>query len=136
MQKENNVTAENCQFVGPYRLEKTLGKGQTGKLQYDYMYVEKLIETRLHSPVAGLVKLGVHCVIGKKVAIKIINREKLSESVLMKVSSRATPPRKRPLFSQSVLDESFLTIFLLHFLLFCCLSFGASHKKREREKRQ
>ncbi|XP_064547230.1 serine/threonine-protein kinase BRSK2 [Drosophila montana] len=62
MQKENNVMAENCQFVGPYRLEKTLGKGQT-----------------------GLVKLGVHCVIGKKVAIKIINREKLSESVLMKV---------------------------------------------------
>lgn len=34
---------------------------------------------------AGLVKLGVHCVMGKKVAIKIINREKLSESVLMKV---------------------------------------------------
>ncbi|XP_023162092.1 serine/threonine-protein kinase BRSK1 isoform X2 [Drosophila hydei] len=62
MQKENNMMAENCQFVGPYRLEKTLGKGQT-----------------------GLVKLGVHCVIGKKVAIKIINREKLSESVLMKV---------------------------------------------------
>ncbi|XP_043865340.1 serine/threonine-protein kinase BRSK1 isoform X3 [Drosophila mojavensis] len=62
MQKENNMTTENCQFVGPYRLEKTLGKGQT-----------------------GLVKLGVHCVIGKKVAIKIINREKLSESVLMKV---------------------------------------------------
>lgn len=31
-------------------------------------------------------KLGVHCVTGKKVAIKIINREKLSESVLMKVS--------------------------------------------------
>lgn len=35
----------------------------------------------------GLVKLGVHCVLGKKVAIKIINREKLSESVLIKVSS-------------------------------------------------
>lgn len=34
---------------------------------------------------SGLVKLGVHCVLGKKVAIKIINREKLSESVLMKV---------------------------------------------------
>lgn len=33
----------------------------------------------------GLVKLGVHCVLGKKVAIKIINREKLSESVLLKV---------------------------------------------------
>ncbi|XP_047218255.1 serine/threonine-protein kinase BRSK2-like isoform X5 [Girardinichthys multiradiatus] len=49
-------------YVGPYRLEKTLGKGQT-----------------------GLVKLGVQCVTGQKVAIKIVNREKLSESVLMKV---------------------------------------------------
>lgn len=37
------------------------------------------------SVLLGLVKLGVHCVMGKKVAIKIINREKLSESVLMKV---------------------------------------------------
>ncbi|KAH9424171.1 Serine/threonine-protein kinase brsk1 [Dermatophagoides pteronyssinus] len=54
------------QYVGPYRLEKTLGKGQTGKM-------------------VGLVKLGVHCVTGKKVAIKIVNREKLSESVLQKV---------------------------------------------------
>ncbi|XP_051530935.1 serine/threonine-protein kinase BRSK1-like isoform X2 [Myxocyprinus asiaticus] len=50
------------QYVGPYRLEKTLGKGQT-----------------------GLVKLGIHCITGQKVAIKIVNREKLSESVLMKV---------------------------------------------------
>ncbi|ESN95037.1 hypothetical protein HELRODRAFT_157732 [Helobdella robusta] len=50
------------QYVGPYRLEKTLGKGQT-----------------------GLVKLGVHCITGQKVAIKIVNREKLSESVLLKV---------------------------------------------------
>lgn len=50
------------QYVGPYRLEKTLGKGQT-----------------------GLVKLGVHCITAKRVAIKIVNREKLSESVLMKV---------------------------------------------------
>ncbi|XP_075218884.1 BRSK family serine/threonine-protein kinase sugar-free frosting isoform X2 [Lycorma delicatula] len=63
MQKENNTSNnDQQQFVGPYRLEKTLGKGQT-----------------------GLVKLGVHCVSGKKVAIKIINREKLSESVLLKV---------------------------------------------------
>lgn len=38
------------------------------------------------SCVAGLVKLGVHCVTCQKVAIKIVNREKLSESVLMKVS--------------------------------------------------
>ncbi|XP_023319473.1 serine/threonine-protein kinase BRSK2 isoform X2 [Eurytemora carolleeae] len=51
-----------AQYVGPYRLEKTLGKGQT-----------------------GLVKLGTHCVLGKKVAIKIVNKEKLSESVLLKV---------------------------------------------------
>ncbi|KPM07628.1 serine/threonine kinase SAD-1-like protein, partial [Sarcoptes scabiei] len=35
--------------------------------------------------ILGLVKLGVHCVTGKKVAIKIVNREKLSESVLQKV---------------------------------------------------
>uniref|UniRef100_A0A2I3TPI1 BR serine/threonine kinase 2 n=1 Tax=Pan troglodytes TaxID=9598 RepID=A0A2I3TPI1_PANTR len=53
--------AQHAQYVGPYRLEKTLGKGQT-----------------------GLVKLGVHCVTCQKVAIKIVNREKLSESVLMK----------------------------------------------------
>ncbi|XP_043308439.1 serine/threonine-protein kinase BRSK2 isoform X4 [Cervus canadensis] len=54
--------AQHAQYVGPYRLEKTLGKGQT-----------------------GLVKLGVHCVTCQKVAVKIVNREKLSESVLMKV---------------------------------------------------
>uniref|UniRef100_A0A8C8TPQ6 BR serine/threonine kinase 1 n=1 Tax=Peromyscus maniculatus bairdii TaxID=230844 RepID=A0A8C8TPQ6_PERMB len=53
---------QHAQYVGPYRLEKTLGKGQT-----------------------GLVKLGVHCITGQKVAVKIVNREKLSESVLMKV---------------------------------------------------
>ncbi|XP_061381461.1 serine/threonine-protein kinase BRSK2 isoform X2 [Danaus plexippus] len=62
MENSNNTAVEAYQYVGPFRLEKTLGKGQT-----------------------GLVKLGVHCVTGKKVAIKIINREKLSESVLMKV---------------------------------------------------
>ena len=33
----------------------------------------------------GLVKLGVHYKTGKKMAIKIVNREKLNESVLMKV---------------------------------------------------
>ncbi|XP_072299642.1 serine/threonine-protein kinase BRSK2 isoform X2 [Eucyclogobius newberryi] len=59
--KELSV-GQSTQYVGPYRLEKTLGKGQT-----------------------GLVKLGVHCITGQKVAIKIVNREKLSESVLMKV---------------------------------------------------
>nr|XP_020763525.1 serine/threonine-protein kinase BRSK2 [Odocoileus virginianus texanus] len=35
--------------------------------------------------VPGLVKLGIHCVTCQKVAVKIVNREKLSESVLMKV---------------------------------------------------
>lgn len=95
------------------------------------MYVEKLIETRLHFPVAGLVKLGVHCVIGKKVAIKIINREKLSESVLMKVSSRATPPRKRPLLSVSPWRK-FLTIFLQFYCFVVCLL--ARVIKSEKEK--
>ncbi|XP_041093673.1 serine/threonine-protein kinase BRSK2 [Polyodon spathula] len=60
--KDPSSAAQSAQYVGPYRLEKTLGKGQT-----------------------GLVKLGVHCITGQKVAIKIVNREKLSESVLMKV---------------------------------------------------
>uniref|UniRef100_A0A8C5EIP0 Serine/threonine-protein kinase BRSK2 n=1 Tax=Gouania willdenowi TaxID=441366 RepID=A0A8C5EIP0_GOUWI len=59
---KDNSGAPHANYVGPYRLEKTLGKGQT-----------------------GLVKLGVHCVTCQKVAIKIVNREKLSESVLMKV---------------------------------------------------
>uniref|UniRef100_A0A6Q2XCL1 Protein kinase domain-containing protein n=1 Tax=Esox lucius TaxID=8010 RepID=A0A6Q2XCL1_ESOLU len=59
---KDNTGAQHANYVGPYRLEKTLGKGQT-----------------------GLVKLGIHCVTCQKVAIKIVNREKLSESVLMKV---------------------------------------------------
>lgn len=41
--------------------------------------------------VSGLVKLGVHCVTCQKVAIKIVNREKLSESVLMKVRTFPSP---------------------------------------------
>ncbi|XP_061911784.1 serine/threonine-protein kinase BRSK1 isoform X3 [Entelurus aequoreus] len=61
MSKELSLS-QSAQYVGPYRLEKTLGKGQT-----------------------GLVKLGIHCITAQKVAIKIVNREKLSESVLMKV---------------------------------------------------
>ncbi|GLD75552.1 serine/threonine-protein kinase BRSK1-like protein, partial [Lates japonicus] len=61
MSSKELTVGQSSQYVGPYRLEKTLGKGQT-----------------------GLVKLGVHCITGQKVAIKIVNREKLSESVLMK----------------------------------------------------
>jgi BR serine/threonine kinase len=64
----NTISGSNtAMFVGPYRLEKTLGKGQT-----------------------GLVKLGIHHKTAKKVAIKIVNREKLSESVLMKVEREIT----------------------------------------------
>lgn len=33
----------------------------------------------------GLVRLGMHCLTAKKVAIKIVNRERLSETVLQKV---------------------------------------------------
>ncbi|KAM8825582.1 serine/threonine-protein kinase BRSK2-like isoform 4-T4 [Synchiropus picturatus] len=62
MSSKEHSAGQSTQYVGPYRLEKTLGKGQT-----------------------GLVKLGVHCITGQKVAIKIVNREKLSQSVLMKV---------------------------------------------------
>ena len=61
-ERSGGTGSEAHQYVGPYRLEKTLGKGQT-----------------------GLVKMGTHCVLGKKVAIKIINKDKLSESVLQKV---------------------------------------------------
>ncbi|GIX83158.1 hypothetical protein CEXT_359921 [Caerostris extrusa] len=48
-----------------------------------FSYVIPEMNTRQLS--FGLVKLGVHCITGRKVAIKIINREKLSESVLQKV---------------------------------------------------
>ncbi|KAL3982674.1 Protein kinase domain family protein [Acanthocheilonema viteae] len=54
--------SHQAQYCGPYKIEKTLGKGQT-----------------------GLVKTGTHCITGRKVAVKIVNKEKLSESVLQKV---------------------------------------------------
>lgn len=34
MQKENKAPGTIENYVGPYRLEKTLGKGQTGKSKY------------------------------------------------------------------------------------------------------
>ncbi|KAH7718463.1 Protein kinase [Aphelenchoides avenae] len=61
----NAATQHQVQYCGPYKLEKTLGKGQT-----------------------GLVKTGTHCITGRKVAVKIVNKEKLNESVLQKVSQR------------------------------------------------
>eukprot|EP00800_Vazella_pourtalesii_P011620 TRINITY_DN2796_c0_g1_i1.p1 TRINITY_DN2796_c0_g1~~TRINITY_DN2796_c0_g1_i1.p1 ORF type:complete len:661 (-),score=92.55 TRINITY_DN2796_c0_g1_i1:803-2785(-) len=55
---------EDCgtRMVGPYVLGKTLGKGQT-----------------------GLVKIGTHIASRNRVAIKIVNREKLSQNILLKV---------------------------------------------------
>lgn len=49
-------------------------------------YMEIPVRSLQISNSLGLVKLGVHCVSNQKVAIKIINRDKLSESVLEKVS--------------------------------------------------
>ena len=53
--------SNSAHYVGPYKLGKTLGKGQT-----------------------GLVKKATHVVTNKIFAIKIINREHLSESVQAK----------------------------------------------------
>lgn len=71
----NTGPPRTSQYVGPYLLQKTLGKGQT-----------------------GLVKLGVHYLTGEKVAIKIVNREALSESVLMKVKLKNDSTLKNLLF--------------------------------------
>ena len=43
--------------------------------------------TLMFPTVTGLVKLGVHCKTKKTAAVKIVNRSKLSKSVLMKVST-------------------------------------------------
>lgn len=48
--------------IGPYVLNHTLGKGQT-----------------------GIVRLGIHCTSKEKVAVKIIDRTKLSPQILSKV---------------------------------------------------
>ena len=67
------------QYVGPYLLQKTLGKGQTGI----YIFILSICLI-IFFIFIGLVKLGVHYLTGEKVAIKIVNREALSESVLIK----------------------------------------------------
>lgn len=79
--KTSNSAAppRTSQYVGPYLLQKTLGKGQTG------ISITNLLIVYFLSIIIGLVKLGVHYLTGEKVAIKIVNREALSESVLMKV---------------------------------------------------
>ena len=57
-------SGQSAHYVGPYKLGKTLGKGQT-----------------------GLVRKATHVVTNKIFAIKIINREHLSESVQAKGTS-------------------------------------------------
>ena len=42
---------------------------------------------------AGVVKLGVHCTTEKQVAVKIVNRSKLSQSVLKKVRATLACPQ-------------------------------------------
>lgn len=53
--------------VGPYILQNVLGKGQT-----------------------GIVKLGVHSITNKKVAVKIVDKSKIAQSVLAKVEAEIT----------------------------------------------
>ncbi|KAA0723605.1 Serine/threonine-protein kinase BRSK2 [Triplophysa tibetana] len=55
-------------------------------------------------PDGGLVKLAIHCVTCQKVAIKIVNREKLSESVLMKIAHKANSQKQ--MFPAKCLTES------------------------------
>ncbi len=71
--------------VGPYLLQRTLGKGQTGRDQNCFLGLCAMHHGRCMHVHAGLVRLGVHCVSRRTVAVKIINREKLSKSVLNKV---------------------------------------------------
>eukprot|EP00794_Sanderia_malayensis_P018070 gene18070-19879_t len=56
------ATEQDAPFVGPYVLQNVLGKGQT-----------------------GVVRLGVHSITKKKVAVKIIDRTKLAAHILAKV---------------------------------------------------
>ena len=88
----------NMRAVGPYLLQRTLGKGQTGEKMNVMCRMKELAAVDLVTLLlhvlwwtlvvgSGLVRLGVHCVTRKTVAVKMINREKLSKSVLLKVSS-------------------------------------------------
>ena len=77
--------------VGPYILEGTLGRGQTG-IYEQYFIKFRSVDFSYRTlnfrfVYTGLVKLGVNCVSKKKVAVKIIDRTKLSEQVLSKVIS-------------------------------------------------
>ncbi|KAK5623829.1 hypothetical protein CRENBAI_003876 [Crenichthys baileyi] len=76
------VSGENC------RRPPTLSTNSRTRLQSAAApgrHTQGITPAQPQAPHRGLVKLGVQCVTGQKVAIKIVNREKLSESVLMKV---------------------------------------------------
>lgn len=82
--------------VGPFILQETLGRGQTGTLNSTHNARDLACFSsffcacficcfRVFWLFSGVVKLGVHCQSKKKVAVKIIDRTKLSEQVLLKV---------------------------------------------------
>ncbi|KAG8192496.1 hypothetical protein JTE90_018020 [Oedothorax gibbosus] len=77
--KTSVATPYSDKLMHPFKYTPVISRSYP--LMVDVRYVKK-----------GLVKLGVHCVTGKKVAVKIINREKLSESVLLKVRNYLTLP--------------------------------------------
>lgn len=64
-------------FRGPWERDRQV-YGYSG-------WLASWVEWKIYAHI-GLVRLGVHCVTRKTVAVKIINREKLSKSVLLKVS--------------------------------------------------
>ena len=63
-------------------------------------------------PLTGVVKLGVHCTTGKQVAVKIVNRSKLSQSVLKKVCVLHTAVSS----VQSTLHEQYVRICILMYM--------------------
>ena len=85
------ISCLHVSFEWPVTLKDTSNNAQLSVLGYVLTYVFCLCVF-----IAGLVKLGIHCVTCQKVAIKIVNREKLSESVLMKVRPRLPSPLLGP----------------------------------------
>ena len=69
------------------------------------------------SPLTGVVKLGVHCTTGKQVAVKIVNRSKLSQSVLKKVCVLHTAVSS----VQSTLHEQYMHTYVYVRTSLCCM---------------
>lgn len=89
-QHRRSMSMENRKKRALRALSGPLSKSQQGKEEESGGLRSWERALGAHPPIfspasPGLVKLGVHCITGQKVAIKIVNREKLSESVLMKV---------------------------------------------------